>query len=84
MIRRGTNKMIQLRHVSKSYTPKTGEPIEVLRGVELSIEAGTFAAISGASGCGKSTLLLIAGGLMRPDEGEVTVGGHNLTAIARR
>jgi putative ABC transport system ATP-binding protein len=47
----------------------------------LSIEAGTFAAISGASGCGKSTLLLIAGGLMRPDEGEVTVGGHNLTAI---
>ena len=73
--------MIQLRHVSKSYTPKSGVPIEVLSGVDLSIEAGTFAAISGASGCGKSTLLLIAGGLMRPDAGEVTVGGHNLTAI---
>jgi putative ABC transport system ATP-binding protein len=73
--------MIQLHHVSKSFLPKSGATIEVLSGVELSIEAGTFAAISGSSGCGKSTLLLIAGGLMRPDEGEVTVGGHNLTAM---
>ena len=73
--------MLQLRNVSKSYKPKSGAPLQVLSDVALSIEAGTFAAISGASGCGKSTLLLIAGGLMRPDKGEVTVGGHNLTAI---
>ena len=76
--------MIHLHHVSKSFAPKTGTPIEVLSGVELSIDAGTFAAVSGASGCGKSTLLLIAGGLMRPDEGEVTVGGHKLTAMRGR
>jgi putative ABC transport system ATP-binding protein len=73
--------MIQLQHVSKSFLPKTGPPIEVLHGLDLSIEAGTFAAISGASGCGKSTLLLVAGGLMRPDAGEVTVAKHNLTAL---
>jgi ABC-type lipoprotein export system ATPase subunit len=73
--------MIQLHHVSKSYAPKSGAPIEVLKDLDLSIEAGTFAAISGASGCGKSTLLLIAGGLMQPDQGEVTIAGQSLSAM---
>ena len=47
----------------------------VLRGVDLVVPAGTFAAIVGQSGSGKTTLLRILAGFERPDRGSVTVGG---------
>jgi lipoprotein-releasing system ATP-binding protein len=50
--------------------------IEVLNGVELSLQAGESVALIAPSGAGKSTLLHIAGLLERPDSGEVHVGGH--------
>lgn len=48
---------------------------EVLRGVDLAVEAGTTAAIRGASGTGKSTLLHCLGLLDRPDGGSITIAG---------
>jgi len=54
-------------------------PVRALRGVNLTIEAGDFAALMGPSGCGKSTLLNLVAGLDTPDEGEIEVAGELVT-----
>ena len=49
------------------------ERVHALRGISLTLEAGTVHAVVGPSGCGKSTLLYILGLLDHPDRGEVTI-----------
>ncbi|MBT8087977.1 MAG: ATP-binding cassette domain-containing protein [Gammaproteobacteria bacterium] len=58
------------RHFSEG-----GSTLEVLRGVELAVQAAERVAIIGASGSGKTTLLQIMGGLDEPTSGEVLVNG---------
>ena len=66
--------MIQLQGIRKSY--QTGyTQLEVLKGIDLSIEEGAFASIMGSSGSGKSTLLNILGILDEYDEGEYWLDG---------
>ncbi len=68
---------IQARDVWRVF--ETGaERLEVLRGVDLSIETGDFVSIVGPSGTGKSTLLHILGGLDRPTAGRVLLDGADL------
>ena len=66
--------LISLDHITKTYTGDTG-PIVAVDDVSVSVEAGEFVAVVGPSGCGKTTLLLVAGGLLRPEDGEVNIDG---------
>src|ERR1700753_1281048 len=54
---------LELRIDAQSYLSADGTPVEVVRGLELRLEAGSFAALIGPSGCGKTTILRIAAGL---------------------
>jgi len=65
--------LINLKNIHKTYD--NGQPLHVLKGIDLSIEKGEFVSIMGASGSGKSTLLNILGILDNYDEGEYMLDG---------
>jgi putative ABC transport system ATP-binding protein len=67
---------IQVEGVTKLYGT-----LEVLRGVDFSIPAGSFTAIIGKSGSGKSTLLGVISGLEKADSGRVIVQGQDLSSF---
>jgi lipoprotein-releasing system ATP-binding protein len=71
---------LEARGIVKHYAVG-GNGLTVLRDLDLTVEAGEMLAIMGASGVGKSTLLHILGGLDRANQGDVTVGGTNLTSL---
>ena len=58
-----------------------GRPIEVLKGIDLSIKAGEMVAVVGASGAGKSTFLHVLGTLDAPTEGRICIDGEELTQM---
>lgn len=66
--------MIHLKDINKTY--QGAQPLHVLKGINLDIEAGEFVSIMGASGSGKSTLLNILGILDNYDTGEYILDGR--------
>ncbi len=72
--------IVQIEHVTKNYG-KEPNIIKALDDVTLHIEEGSFTAIVGASGSGKTTLLNILGGLDFPTAGNISIAGHDLSAM---
>ena len=74
--------LIELKDVNKTYN--NGQPLHVLKGIDLSIDEGEFVSIMGASGSGKSTLLNILGILDNYDTGEYWLDGRLIKDLSER
>ena len=82
---------IEINNLKKSFGSDSNR-VEVLRGVDFSIEKGDICVLLGPSGSGKSTLLNIIGGIDDADAGYISIGGErmadmnekNLTAYRRK
>jgi putative ABC transport system ATP-binding protein len=72
--------MIALADVHLTLTSAAG-PVKILRGIDLSVEAGRSVSVIGPSGSGKSTLLSVVGGIERPTSGAVAVDEQDLNAL---
>ncbi|MHB8535289.1 MAG: cell division ATP-binding protein FtsE [Sulfuricaulis sp.] len=72
--------MIQFTHVFKRYPGG----FDALRNINVKIERGEMAFITGHSGAGKSTLLKLITAIERPSRGEAVVNGRNLLRMPRR
>lgn len=68
--------------ISASGIKKRYGALEVLKGIDLSIEQGEVVSIVGASGAGKTTLLQILGTLDSPDEGSLKLGKHEVSHLS--
>lgn len=73
--------IVSLRNVSKMYT-RGKESIAVLQSLNLEIAEKDFLAIMGPSGSGKTTLLNMIGGLDKPSEGEIIIGGQRIDQLS--
>jgi lipoprotein-releasing system ATP-binding protein len=67
--------LLEARGIRKVYAGGDGQPLEILRGVDIDVHRGELIAVVGASGAGKSTLLHLLGALDRPSAGDVWLEG---------
>jgi putative ABC transport system ATP-binding protein len=72
--------VLAVRGLTKAFGAGAAR-VDALRGVDLTLRRGEFAAVMGASGSGKSTLLHLIAGLDEPSAGSVRVGGADLAAL---
>ena len=71
--------MIEVKNIRKSFGT-----LEVLKGVDLTVEKGEIVSIIGKSGAGKTTLLQIMGTLDKPDAGSVLIDGVDVFALKEK
>jgi putative ABC transport system ATP-binding protein len=73
--------ILQATGLTKTIDTGTHQ-VEILRGIDLEVEAGQIVAIMGASGSGKSTLLGLLAGLDTPSSGRIVLDGVDITGLA--
>jgi lipoprotein-releasing system ATP-binding protein len=69
------NGLLAARGIRKVFAGGDGQPLEVLRGLDMEVRRGEFVAIVGSSGAGKSTLLHLLGALDTPTSGDIWLDG---------
>jgi len=75
--------LLKVTNIVKNYVSGE-ETLNILKGINLEINEGISAAISGRSGSGKSTLLNIIGGLDSADEGSILIGNDEITSLSEK
>lgn len=75
------SKLLEVTELRKSY-PSGLQRLEVLRGIDFSLDKGDMVAVTGNSGSGKSTLLHLMGGLEDPDQGKILFKGEDITRFS--
>jgi NitT/TauT family transport system ATP-binding protein len=75
---------ISLRKVCREYPRPDGTTLQVLQGIDFTVDAGSFNAILGPSGCGKSTILNLVAGLDRCTSGEILFDGRTVAPGSSR
>ena len=84
MSKEGANEnLVEVTNVDKVFK-RGSEEIHVLGGLDMTIPEGEFLALMGPSGSGKSTLLNLIGGLDRPSQGSIEVGGERIDRLSNR
>ena len=76
--------VLHLQGLHKTYNTGLPGEVQVLRGVDLTVNAGEVVALVAPSGAGKSTMLHIAGLLDVPDTGTVSLVGQDMTGLSDR
>ena len=71
--------MIDIKNITKSFGP-----LQVLKGIDLHINAGEVVSIVGPSGAGKTTLLQIMGTLDKPDQGTINIDGVDVGNLSKK
>ncbi len=71
--------MLKASNITKSYGP-----LQILKGIDLSVKQGEIVSIVGSSGAGKTTLLQLLGTLEKPDSGLITIDGINPFTLSSR
>ncbi|WP_019227272.1 ABC transporter ATP-binding protein [Sedimentibacter sp. B4] len=73
--------IIEVKDLNKTFL--LGElTVDVLKGINMSVEKGEFITIMGPSGSGKSTLLYLLGGLDKPTTGKILIKGQDISALS--
>ena len=75
------NSLLSLEKVSKSFRMGSGNEIQVLKNIDITVNSGEIVAFLGPSGCGKTTTLKIMAGLSKPSEGKVFLKGKEMKGI---
>jgi putative ABC transport system ATP-binding protein len=75
--------LVNAQNIDKVFR-RGSEEIHVLGGLDLQIPDGEFLALMGPSGSGKSTLLNLIGGLDRPSQGSIEIGGERIENLSAR
>jgi ABC-type nitrate/sulfonate/bicarbonate transport system ATPase subunit len=73
-----SEKWIEVKHVSRTYSDTSGSQTDALLDISLKIRRGEFLSLIGASGCGKTTLLRLIAGLDSPQSGELLIEGRKI------
>ena len=80
---KGIDMYVEVNGIKKSYG-EGGSYVQVLKGIDLSVEKGVMCVIQGTSGSGKSTMLNCIGGLDNADSGSIKIDGKEIVGMKNK